>query len=125
MGSAVEAGPWGITVNCLNPSRDMQRYEHVFDAVRCRDLSNRPGQDPSSSPRPSGRHQIPRDSLQGHAPCYDEDRTRGGTPGTVLWVSRVNFHLSGCVCCILNLTRCLLYSQLACDSSALLVYAKC
>ena len=53
----------------------------------CRDLPHRPGQDSSASSRPSGRHQIPRDPLQRHAPCYSEDSKRRGAPGTVFRVS--------------------------------------
>lgn len=52
-----------------------------------RDLPHRPGQDSASSPGPGGRQQVPRDPIQGHAPCYNEDRTRGGAPGSVFRVS--------------------------------------
>lgn len=61
-------------------------------------ISNRPSKDTSSSPRPSGRQQVPGDSLQRHAPCHSEDRKRGGAPGTIFRVSVLD--LWTCVCLV-------------------------
>lgn len=52
-----------------------------------RDVPHRLSQDPASSPRPGGRQQVPRDPVQRHAPCYDEDRKGGGAPGSLFRVS--------------------------------------
>lgn len=65
-----------------------------------RDLPDRPSQDTSSSPRPSGRQQVPRDPLQRHAPCHSEDRKRGGAPSSLFRVSMAN--LCACVSLVVS-----------------------
>lgn len=83
-----------ITVNHLNLYSSYSFIRKCLVLLCCRNLPNRFSQDASSSSRPSGRQQIPRDPLQRHAPCYSPGRERGGAHGSVFRVSMVDV----CIC---------------------------